>query len=87
MERAALVLCVFLLSLLFPWWVFMVAIAFASFRFPIFLEGVVVAALYDMLYATHPVFGVRFFTTAIAVVLCFGMLFIRRYIRYDAFSS
>ncbi|MCR4274478.1 MAG: hypothetical protein NUW02_00285 [Candidatus Campbellbacteria bacterium] len=87
MERPALVLGIFLLSVLFPWWVFMVAIAGVSFRFPLFLEGVIIAALYDMLYATHELFGIRFFVTAVALVVCFGIFFIRRSVRYDAFSS
>lgn len=28
--------------------------------------------------------GIRFFVTLLAIVLCFGMSFIRRYVRYDA---
>ena len=87
MERALVAITIFLVSLVFPWWVGILAIALASFRFTFFIEGVVIAALYDILFATHPIAGVPFFVTLSAVVLCFGMSFIRRYIRYDAFSS
>jgi hypothetical protein len=87
MKRVALVAGIFILALLFPWWIFIVATVIVSFRYRLFFEGVIIAALYDMLYASHALFGVRFFVTALAVVVCFGVFFIRRYIRYDAFSS
>ncbi|QQR82729.1 hypothetical protein IPJ70_01295 [Candidatus Campbellbacteria bacterium] len=87
MDRIAFVAGIFLIALLFPWWVFVGATAIVSFRYRLFFEGVVIAGLYDILYATHTLFGIRFFVTALAVVVCFGVFFIRRYIRYDAFSS
>lgn len=87
MERALVVITIFLVSLVFPWWIGIVAIAIASFRFTFFIEGVVIAGLYDILFATYPIAGIPFFVTLLATLLCFGMSFIRRYIRYDAFSS
>jgi hypothetical protein len=74
-------------SFLFPWWVTLCIVAYGSFQFPFFVEGIVAGFLIDLQYATHPLLGTSAILTIVCAVLCFGMRIIRRHVRYEAFSS
>jgi len=56
-------------AFLFPWWIF-VGLLFVGFLFyPRYLEGCVLALLYDVTYAGTPLFGVHGALTLAAVIV------------------
>jgi hypothetical protein len=87
MFRFCIAVCVIVSALLFPWWVTLALLLYASFRFPPFVEGVIAGFLIDMQYASHPLWGTTALMTVLATLICFLMLGIRRHIRYETLAS
>lgn len=87
MHRFLIVLCTIVGALMFPWWVPLLFSVYGAIRFRWYLEALFAGLIIDSMYGTHALFGIFGTATLIALVLIVALMFFRRHIRYETFSS
>lgn len=87
LERCVITLALILAIFLLPWWLSLLLVAGAIIRFPSYIEGCLIAGLFDVVYAETPLFGIPGFVT-FAMVLFYLLatyILIPR-LRHDVFA-
>ncbi len=68
------------LGFIIPWWLFVVLLCVGFLFFPYYIEGIIVAGLFDSVFALPGSFPYMY--TIIAVFLFVGMYYARRYMSF-----
>ena len=88
LQRILISVCLLLSVFLLPWWITIPALLGVFVFVPRYLEGCVIACIFDLVYAGTPLFGIAGIVTVVSVVVyLFATYFILPRIRHDVFSS
>ena len=71
---------VLVLGFMMPWWLFFALLCIGFLIFPYYVEGILLAGLFDAVFALPGHFSYVY--TGVALVLFMGMYYLRRYLTF-----
>ena len=86
--RTLITVILFLSIFLLPWWITVSVLFGALMLIPRYLEGCVVACVFDLVYAGSPLFGSAGFVTVSAVfIFVIPTYVVLPHLRHDVFTA